>query len=518
MNILNRVFSRKILYILGCLLFFSTYILITSDSVEYYYYIDIFSGKMPLDEWNPERGILMPLILFIGKIVSNNAQGILFVFCVFYLLLCWGVVSFLRFIDNNAYEWLINLLVFVFLVLNPIVFSFSHTILTEFPAAVLTVFSFAIGFIFLQLRIKNAEKERKYSIIYIILSLFETLLFSMLKTNYIPIILVVICGFEFVLLLEKRNKKNAFYLLVLLMACFIEIGVYSKITTGISGYKGDGGAVVIGGLRYFEIENADHKDGSTRIPAYLSGKRMISVMDDNENVIKEFDYEFESSFLNHLGFVVECFKECPQRAFAGYVDNYMLICDLYGRPWDDGKPIQYQTGHVIKGNIFNNLFDNNGKKQINQEYRTFNTWIREDIDTEWLVSVFKSNNWNFWNEHVEPYRDINGGLIGRSICANTWFDFFLFLYSMMVLISPVMFIYSLILLLKNRSSFVILHFVGSAVVFSQVMMLAISGAVVDRYMFPAFLLLIILLIIDVRYIIQTTMKGIHDGKFKKSTV
>ena len=59
-----RIANRKVIYYISLVLFFfSTYIFLLPDSVQYYDYLDFFEGIRPLEQWNPDRGFVFSFIL-----------------------------------------------------------------------------------------------------------------------------------------------------------------------------------------------------------------------------------------------------------------------------------------------------------------------------------------------------------------------------------------------------------------------------------------------------------------------
>ncbi len=173
-----------ILLIVFILLFITIYVfmqftlLITVDSTKYYKYLEIFNGKSSFAFWDTTRGFGFPIVLFfITKIFGDSIIGILIGFLLFYLGMIYCAAKIIaNLIKNNNLEkrqavyWVFFIIFFLF---NPLIIGYSHIMLTE---AIVPFFYMLTSLLCLNWnRItlqRNKKKFIKYAIVFIILGSF----------------------------------------------------------------------------------------------------------------------------------------------------------------------------------------------------------------------------------------------------------------------------------------------------------------------------------------------------------
>lgn len=474
------------IYIFSVFLFFCVSLLLTVDSVQYYSYIDFFRGIKPVSSWLPIRGWAMPFILYIGYLVSPSSGGALVVFgliYLFFIVLCNKYFKF--FVAENLIYCKYALLLVLF-ILNPIIYSYSHIVLVEFPSAVTAT----VLLLMVADRYKNCGNstvDLKKIISYIVISSLCTILLYFFKANYVFMALVLIASSEILIIITNRGK--AYYSIVVFVSnvllLIVSLGIFSCLVDKNNKY--DASVMIMGGMRYFEIDGPD-AIGTSIIFASPIGERNVFVKDSEGKTIDSFSYKFERSKKSYIRFVLKCLKNNPKRVFWGYLDNFLLICGVYGRPYDrtKGNPL-YQIGYAKKGNVINNLYNRNEDFFINQELVGFTKNLRIGVDLDNQLSRMKNMNLPWWNEYVEKFRGERGGCVGRLLANQYSINLFISIYALGVLFSPVLCIVFFVLFVKKKSPFFTgVLFVLNLVVFSQAMILTLTGSVVDRYMFPSF--------------------------------
>lgn len=483
----------------GIILFFiCTYPYFLTDSVQYFSYIDFFEGIRPLSEWNPDRGFVYPFLLWLGTIIAPGGLGLMVIFTICYLIfliyiykLITLVLRSLKYeICDRAIRWFIIILFCI----NPVIYSCSHVVLTEFFSAVLLMIQFYYATLFFIERTQDKQGPKRiiwYTILVSILIVLE----YFLKQMYFPISVVIVVMYEILYVIRRYSLKNMMaslgICLVMMLSLVASVKVFSSVTDQSA--QTDSFAIVMGGLRYFEVEGAEHKDGDIRISHYYVGTKKVRIMDDMENVIDEFDYEFTGTFGNSLNFIFTCLKQNPERVIQGYWDNYMLLCGFYQRPWENGV-ISYQTGRVIRGNIFINLFDldEEAPQNLTQEIRnSFLVYLLNgNVNTGQLMETYSTLGWSFWNQRVLNYRDVGGSLVGRFVGLSFIFNGAMLLWSVLIFFSPIFGIYSFVRYCRNRKEISSLYYAAQCVLnifaVSQILFFSLTGCVVDRYMFAAY--------------------------------
>lgn len=487
----KKIKKNAILLIVIVLYFICTYPFFTPDSVQYFSYIDFFEGLRPLSEWNPVRGWVFPFILWIGEWIAPNGLGTLVVFTLLYIVFLVYIYKIVILVSEtmnySIKQDLIKGLIGVLFCLNPIIYSVSHTILTEFTGAVFLVIQTYYATAFFEKRLREDVGRKDFSG-YIVMSSILLILEYFLKQMFFPISVIIVIGYEILLLVKRHTFQMVFrsFLICFLMILSFggSVAAFGKVTD--QSKQTDTFAIILGGLRYFEIEGYEHKDGNTQMPLYIEGVHKVSVMNDEEKVIEEFDYEFDGTFNSSVKFLLKCMRTNSERFFKGYCDNYMLLCDLYERPAINDI-IQYQTGPVIRGNMFKNLFNLNGTRNISQEFRNFfQMYLRERINTEQLMNTYSTLGWDFWNLRVLEYRDVSESLVGKVIGQEAVFNIYIIGYAFMLLISPVSAIYAFVKYCHRQNFYYAVQCILHLFTFSQIMLFTLSGCVVDRYMFVGY--------------------------------
>ena len=498
-----RIANRKVIYYISLVLFFfSTYIFLLPDSVQYYDYLDFFEGIRPLEQWNPDRGFVFPFILWMGTMITSNVLGILVIFSVIYIFSFVYIIKTLQLIlkyenveISDAYVYIC---VFIVLGINPIIYSCYHVVLTDFVSAFWVIIQFYVSTKFLLYRITDRKYEKHKYFLYCIISCILIILEYFTKQMYFPISLVIVLFYEIFYVIKRKEIKNFIYSAILLVAMLFalvgSVKIFGQVTD--SSKKQDSFAIIAGGLRYFEVEGYEHKDGDIRISHYYQGKRKVYIKDDNEENIDEFVYNFDGSFGNTVKFVFLCLKKNPQRFFQGYYDNYMLLSGFYSRPWEHDY-IQYQTGRVVRHDILKNLYDIGTPeiKNLSQEIKTsFIPYILiENVDTQWLVTGWGKNGWSFWNDRVLNYREIGGSLVGKILGKSFFYSISMSLWAVLITISPLRFVFYIYKYCKKREKSI--YYSAQAVlnVFctSQIVFFSITGCVVDRYLLAGYMAVLI---------------------------
>lgn len=129
--------SLVLLIVAVCFYVFMRFtLLITVDGSKYYSYLKYFNGEASIGSWDRVRGFSFPLIIFIiTKIFGDSIKGILIGFFLFYLGLLYFAIKVIKDLikDNNLEKrsftiWVIFASLFLF---NPLIIGYSHTLLTE---------------------------------------------------------------------------------------------------------------------------------------------------------------------------------------------------------------------------------------------------------------------------------------------------------------------------------------------------------------------------------------------------
>jgi hypothetical protein len=194
----NRLFlSLSSLTTIICLLYPPIF---TYDSAHYLSYQDILSGEKNLEQWDPIRGIVFPLILKLDMAIfgeNNNAFLIPLIAALILLfaLACYFVIFELN-IEDKRYQNLVVALVFVLIVLDPLILGYFHVVLTEYLAATCLALSCLVA-LKLYLHSNSLEKPDRRFAGYAVYYVLAVPLAYSLKQPYVgaalyPLILITI--------------------------------------------------------------------------------------------------------------------------------------------------------------------------------------------------------------------------------------------------------------------------------------------------------------------------------------
>lgn len=197
--------NKKILFVLLLFIaFFSCSITITWDSTHYMSYVNIMEGISDFSTWDIVRGPVFPSILFAGfTIFGKTIQGALLLMLMFYLLYVYIVKKFCDFIFND--KKIIKFVILLFCLLNPIIFGYFHTLLTEFVAITIAVLSCYISYKWWNVR------GRKKKIIYSLYFILMLPITWFLKQPYACCVMIPMCLSAIIALFNNHKKKQIVY-------------------------------------------------------------------------------------------------------------------------------------------------------------------------------------------------------------------------------------------------------------------------------------------------------------------
>ena len=139
MNKYLKKYHKELLFLLLLVTFFSFSVIITYDSSHYMSYVNILKGNLAFSTWDIVRGPIFPFLIFGGIFLfGETIQGLLILFFLFYLLYAYLVYAFAtKILQNRLVRWI----VIFFCLLNPMIFGYFHTLLTEFVAITFAMLS-----------------------------------------------------------------------------------------------------------------------------------------------------------------------------------------------------------------------------------------------------------------------------------------------------------------------------------------------------------------------------------------
>lgn len=517
-------YSIMLLVVLATLYIFMKFtLLITYDGSKYYDYLKYFKGTRDIGQWDTIRGFSFPLIIFlITSIFGSSIKGIVFGFYLFYIgLLYLGYKIISKLIKDNKLErkqftiWIIYLLLFV---LNPLIIGYGHTLLTE---AVTPFFYFLMIYLCLKWNdINFFDKKKKFIIISILIDLIAVFVWF-IKQPYTPTIWIIIFITSILSSIYNKNKKIFIQKFIVFLICIISTFISIKIwNTYLQSHNKDGNEKIsnsfilannMGGYSYHykkvgrDIYCDDKyvksikmsKDEKKLLEEKIKKDNnwcdhviMFDVTNIKGNVIEQQAIIQEKDYISlkeSLNFLLKTYTKHPELVLHSYFENYLAIIDL------EKVSADYVPTGIIEANAENEN-EAIGYIVFHQGYK--NTWWSwqdyKDIPQESRV-LFEDMH------HLESTTNTNSVL---SSFMEILKDGSNLSFKALLLICFPIFIYGFIMFLihkNNLTYYVITLLSGSS--FVHIMFHVFAGAIIDRYSYPIYplmLLCFVLMLMDKR--------------------
>lgn len=492
-----------ILFLLLTIFYFEYSVSITWDSAHYLGYIKVLERIAPVSSWDVVRGPIFPIVIFLGNVLfSKTSHGLLMNTYMYYLIMLFFVnflidYFFTKLKISNKYKNAIKIVLIMSIILNPIIYGYYHTLLTEFVAITLSVISSYFAILWLDADYK--ETKRKYlfiSVLFMLLTIFSWFL----KQPYVS------CGFfsllvSYIISIFKEKNLNKFIVRTLtvfscILALFMSIKIWNVFLDNHGcNTKGDRnptntlGNQLITAVNHFKIKTGKKiydKNFIKKVKLSSDEKKTISklIKEDKKYVLiykyskkklTDVDY-IESddgknvSVFSSVMYLTKIFFENPIKMVDAYVTNYFSIIDIYETFTADG------IGYISTKKI-NPSFSN--------EIRVIGTKPYSIGDT----NLFPLSDELYENavNYIEPnhahhlLNDFMNLLSKVSIVIFKVVFFFL----------PFLLIVSLIITISkkyiNYRSQLYLIDILLGFSFLHVMLHTVTGAIIDRYALPAYI-------------------------------
>lgn len=218
---------RHICPILTIVLFFSFCVILTYDSGHYLSYVSIFEGNLPGSSWDIVRGPVFPLIIHIFNILFGKTNtGLLiglFLFYIVFAITCYKTCQ--EICQYYKHRKLIQNIVVIILIFNPLIFGYFHVLLTEFVAITLTMLNLFIAYRWIFIDNKRKRSLFLYAT-YFVLSIAFC---YHLKQPYIIISFIPPFIAAVISIVRDHHKKNIIYrsLTIVIALLFLLISIFS---------------------------------------------------------------------------------------------------------------------------------------------------------------------------------------------------------------------------------------------------------------------------------------------------
>ena len=227
-NILSKkvnfeIASYIIFIIVFGILFFSFHILYTWDSMEYVGMGIAIGEDYFTDVWLSHRGFAFPLLLKIFQPFGIQSKWFFMIMLyIYYVVMITFVFKLAKKADvfNKKYEKYIFIAwLAIFVILNPYIFMYYHTILTEFTAM---TFSIVLSYICFKWIYVDINKDGfKKGLLYFIGATLIALYAYHTKQSLVAMMLAVILMSVILGIVRNPNRKNILYRLVSFIMVFV---------------------------------------------------------------------------------------------------------------------------------------------------------------------------------------------------------------------------------------------------------------------------------------------------------
>ncbi len=476
--------TKKWLKYISCIIlilsFVSVPIYFTVDSAWYLSYLKYFEGREAFGSWQLIRGWFFPALLYVAsKIFGLTSQGMLCPMLLFYMATIVFCLYFFSIIQKQKeFKYLKYLIVFI-IAFNPIIFGYYHVLLTEFVGATLCIINL-VCFLGLNYKRKGGDREKIFLSI-IILSINLIISYSV-KQTYIAFIIIPYVMCEILFIAKNRKKSEIGVMLITVTLAMISLfgsnrlwmnyvknGNFFDGTRRVSGDVSASGIALssslVNGATYFQIVD----------------ENTVAILNDRMDVESTFQYPVSEN--SSLSYVIRCFKESPQKLIKGYIDNYLVLTNFYGRGEDRKSAIKEPSFN--RGNENSKIASAFGWYSRGHEFYV-------DQGYESLGEIFQYNDLTQFKFPVDSSKIIE--VLYKNKYVNTLSKA---TFTFCLMLAPILFVglltYILFCIIKNRNINIKMEicFIMESTVFGYIAALAILNNQIDRYCFPVFIVAIL---------------------------
>lgn len=508
--------------------FFSYSITIASDSAHYMFYIDIFKGVSPWSSWDPVRGIVFPVIIATSIVLfGKTGIGLLMGSFLFYLTMLFFLFRSLEESIDSKSKWKKVFIVSIlsFIIINPVIFGYYHSLLTEFVGITLGVMGCYLSWKYLKI---SYDTNKSLYIFYSFLIVSLTVFAWFLKQPYVSTILFPFLISTILSLFEDFKRRNILQRVIVLFACIISLILSISLWNNFLLSKGVDLSTdrnVANGLGNQLVEAIDYvkviKDDSIYTEEYLSNNEFLTeeekkllknynneeylIVDiynhDNEQIDSEIILSTNKfvSTKDSIHFLLSEFVKRPISLLDSYTANYLAIIDVYKTYAPD------TVAHILIREFDFNFINENQTIAYRTFYNPENIFYMSEERKEKVDSFYQVNK--------------------PSIILNKFMGFlctpFNYIFKITFLLLPFTLILSILwrIFTKEKSNDKILDYIiiVSGFSFLHLLVHVVTSALIDRYASPAFITAIIGNILLLYMLFKIVLEKTRDAKKRKYT-
>lgn len=494
-----------VLLLLCLIVFYFEYsVTILWDSAHYMNYVNILEGIAPLNTWDVVRGPVFPMIIFLGNVLfGKTTQGLLMNTFIYYLIMLLFAYKILNYTFDNfnfspQKKRKLSIAILLFIIINPIIFGFYHSLLTEFVAITLSILSCYLAVIWYDTEI---EKNKKKYIIISIIFAFLTIFSWFLKQPYISCGLFPLLVSYIISLFKKRGIKDILYRTLSILFCIICLVFSIKMWNLVLVKMGTDpttsrnpsvslGNTLINGLGFTQIDSSDRIKDIDYIneESKLSNKEkeeVLQLIENNNSYVIINIYRDEDiiasdyiessdgniSTIDSIIYIIKYFFKEPIQVLDSYLTNYLSIIDIYSTTSEDG--VGYKSSKEFDLSFSNEISSISFRPYY---YGADNIFYMLPEMRE-RVNCYEQTNYTF--------KPINYAMLILG-------KVFLVIFKVSFILLPFVLITATILRCRNKSAIkqkknlnLIIILLGFS--FLHILLHTVTGAIIDRYAIPSFI-------------------------------
>lgn len=514
----KKILSITALVILT-IIFFSYNIVICVDSSHYTWLSNLIGDRASFQNWDVARGIVFPMIIHILTVIcGENVISLQIGMFIAYVTVLGVTYEILKEMDEefkfNKFSKIALIILAVFLIiLNPLIYGYYHVILTEFVSMTACIVASYFAWKWIEC---NFETSKIKYIIYTLYFGCSMAFMWHLKQPYVltilaPVIISIILSY-----IKNWNWKNVLQRAVSLVVCGITLLVSIKlwnftlvhynvvIDQGRTSSGFLSGQILAGMTEYHYIEDKEEytkeKITENEKISQEDKDKINEIIDGNSKQYKNYAlYECANntkikvlyskeeavSVAEALKFEMSAFFEDPNSIIKGYVCNYFTTIGLFKAQTVEASAVA--TYELTWSDTYENSFIG---------YNTYREMINDLGVPEYYYS------------YIENYVGVNRQIKFVNMYMTSLSLITIYTFKLFLLASPILaiaaFIKFIVLKVKKYENkklriyelLTILY--GYA--FLNVLMNAVLGALIDRYVISSYIAVNLALLIHFGYL------------------
>jgi len=507
----KRDYLYLALFLMLFVYYFSIPMNIFWDTGHYMSFVSILEGTLPWNSWDIVRGLVFPLMLHLSNIIfGKTTQGILIFSFIFYLIM----LICIKFILDNSIvkekrklKKIINILVFSFIILDPLIYGYYHALLTEFVAITISLVMCCLSWKWLSINFYDGKK--KY-IIYSLTFLLGTILSWHLKQPYVTITIFPVIIASIISIIKSWNLRNILQRGLTVLSCVIGLiasifiwnqflmskgidlntdrnvtaSFGNQLLVGLNNYE------IINNIDDVELKNNKFLNDNERelLKKHKSQYYLINIKNTKGKLIDQtiipLNQKANISTTSSIGFIIKQLFKHPYLVIESYTSNYLALANIYPKKTIDG--VDYQV-----------------EKKLTFDYCHENCTIAVSVASEKSNVSYMLDDAYGRVINYEQYNDspivLRYLLKGVSFVTTN-------LYKIIMLFLPILVLLSTVSFIKNNKSKYknILNIIMILSWYSllHILVHVVTGACIDRYASPAYITIILSFVLYGYYMVK----------------